>query len=151
MNQQKKNHQHAATALAIVRKHFPQVKEVLDAVKPVTIEVNHSDASSKAVKNPLICAFAKACERTFTADGVIIGLTTSYIIKGKIATRYRNPETVSREIVSFDRKAGFEEGTYLLSAISPAQRLGAEHRGGKYTGKGTRRFHHTTTNVRVLA
>jgi hypothetical protein len=150
MKKRQKNHQHNMS-LGIVRKHFPQVKKVVDALKPVVIEVNHSDASSKAVKNPLICAFARACERTFTADGVIIGLTVSYIVKGATATRYGNPETVSREIVSFDREAGFEEGIYLLSAISPTQRLGVQHRGGKPTGTGMRRSYHTTTNVRVLS
>ena len=149
MKKRKQNHQNSA--LAIVRRHFPKVTTVLDAHKPVIIEVNHSDASSKAVKNPSLCAFARACERTFTADGVIIALTTSYIVKGTTATRYGNPETVTREIVSFDRKAGFEEGVYLLSAINPSRRLGVPHRGGKKTGKGTRRFYHSTTNVRVLS
>ena len=124
---------------------------VFDALKTVVIEVTNNDSSSTAVKNPLICAFARACQREFTADGVIIGLATSYIIKGKKATRYQNPETVSREIVSFDRKAGFEPGIYLLSAVPPASRLGvAKHRGGNHTGTGKPRTRHVTTNVRVV-
>jgi len=86
---------------------------------------------------------------------VIIGLTTSYIIRGNTATRYGNPETVSREIVSFDRKAGFDEGIYLLSAICPSNRLGVHKSGpsGRATG-GTPRhksFRHYTKNVRVVS
>lgn len=138
-------------ALRIVQRHFPKVTLVNDAIKPAIIEVTPLDASSKAVKNPQLCAYARACQRKFNADGVIIGLTTSYIIRGATATRYLNPATVSREIVSFDRNAGFEEGSYLLSAVNPCRRLGVPHRGGQATGKATPRFRHAMTNVRVLA
>jgi hypothetical protein len=145
----KKNH--ARTSLVIVQKHFPKVETISDGDKPILIEVTPMDNTSKAVKNPLICAFARACQRVFTADGVIIGLTISYIVKGKKAIRYKNPESVSREIVSFDRRAGFTPGVYQLSAINPASRLGVPHRGGTNSGTGKRRHRHVTARVRVIS
>jgi len=138
------------TSLRIVQKHFPNVEIVSDAEKEILIEVTPTDNTSKAVKNPLICAFARACQRAFTADGVIIGLTISYIVKGKKAMRYKNPESVSREIVSFDRKAGFTPGVYQLSPINPASRLGVSHRGGSNSKNPKPRHRHVTSRVRVI-
>jgi hypothetical protein len=151
MNMKKAHTKIGRSSLAIVRKHFPQVEIVIDGTRPVTIKVNGRDTTSKAIKNPLICAFALSCQRAFRADGVIIGLTSSYIIKGRHALRYKNPESVSREIVSFDRNAGFEEGVYQLSTVEPSRRFGvAVHRGGNLTGKMGKRFRHVTKNVRVV-
>jgi hypothetical protein len=136
-------------SLAIVRRFFPQVERVVDAQKSELIEVTHQDNSNGAVKSHRTCALAVACKRFFEADGVIIGQGTSYIIHRKVATRYTNNETVTREIVSFDRKAGFDEGIYRLSPPSPASRLGAKHKGGSKSGKlGKRKFRHYTTGIR---
>ena len=137
-------------SLSLVRKYFPIVEMVVDSNKSAIIEVTSSDASSKDRRNPAACAYARACKRTFTADGVIVTKTMSYIIINRKATRHQNPETVTREIVSFDRGAGFEPGIYILSAVHPSRRLGVNHRGGKASGKQGKRIHHVTTNVRVL-
>jgi len=137
-------------ALHLVRKYFPQVEIVVDSGKSVIIEVTPGDASSRDLKNPAACAFARATKRTFVADGVIIGRTTSYVVINKKASRYMNPETVTREIVSFDRGAGFYPGIYVLSRVNPSRRLGVSHRGGNSTGKHGKRLRHVTANVRVL-
>ena len=145
-----KNHK---KSLTIVRFFFPEVQKVTDSEKSALVEVTPSDASHGDVKNHKTCALAIACKRFFHADGVIIGLTTSYIIKGKIATRFLNPDSISREITSFDRKAGFDIGFYNLCAVSPGRRLGV-HRSGKSgehgsNNKRTKGYRHYTSGVRT--
>lgn len=143
-------------SLTMIRHYFPKVTRVEDATKPSLVEVTPADARQGTTKNPRICALALACKRTFHADGVIIGLTVSWIIKGDVAIRYHNTDTISREITSFDRRGDFDPGIYGLSPISPAARLGRErsknpNRSGKVTGTGAKRFRHFTRGVRVLS
>ncbi len=140
-------------SLNIIRRYFPAVEKLNDATKSAIIEVTNADSNGAELKNPALCAFAKACYRSFEADAVIIGLTTCYIIKGKVATRFHNTESVSREIISFDRKAGFTPGLYLISPAPPGSRLGiykARDSHPKTGGRDRRRFRHVTTRVRVL-
>jgi hypothetical protein len=136
-------------ALNVVRKFYPNVEEVIDAKEPIEIEVTKRDSNSAAVKNHKQCAFAVACKRKSHADGVIISIATAYIIKDKTATRYKVPPSVSREIVSFDRQAGFAEGEYRLVPCTKAQRLGAE-RGSHISSKNGRKIRrsHITDNIR---
>lgn len=140
-------------SLSMVKGYFPNVEKVEDADKPVIVEVTAADVARSTIKSHETCALAIACKRFFKADGVIIGLTTSWIVRGKVATRFRNAGTVSREITSFDRKAGFDVGFYVLAPASPSNRLGLERaydpvRTGK-KGKGIRKFKHFTRNVRT--
>jgi hypothetical protein len=141
------------TALEIVRRFHPDVESVKDSTKPLIIEVTKKDASSTAVKNHKECAMAMACKRQLKADGIIICLSTSYIIKGKQATRYKTTETVSREVVSFDRKAGFETGIYELARIPKSSKLGSNN-GRRGKGKEKQfppKFSgHRTDNVRLI-
>lgn len=140
------------TALNLVRKFYPDVQSVKDSNRNIIIEVSHKDTQSTAVKNHKECAMAVACKRQLKADGVIVCLSTSYIIRGKHATRYKNNETVSREVISFDRKAGFEPGLYGLSRVPKSSKLGTNN--GKH-GKGKEKHYpaknrHITQNVRVI-
>jgi len=141
-----------SASLTMVRRYFPKVERLQDADKQAIVEVTAADNANSDVKSHRTCALALACKRFFRADGVIIGLTTSWIIHGKIATRYRNAHTVSREITSFDRKAGFDTGRYLLTPTSKGNRLGVKRststsRPAK--GGAPRRFMHFTRNVRT--
>lgn len=142
-------------ALGIVTKFFPKVRKVTDATEKALIEVTTRDAQSKAVKHHNACVMAVACKRKFNLDGVIISRSVAYLIKGDEATRYHIPSSVAREIVSFDRGAGFETGNYELSAIGKASRMGA--RAGRELdpererkSKDKQRFRHLTTNVRSV-
>src|SRR5262245_12861997 len=112
-------------ATNIVRKFFPKVKKVTDADENVILEVSENDSKSGSRKDHNNCAMAKACARHFKAQGVIISVHTAYIVKGEEAIRFHLPESVSREVVSFDRNAGFEPGTYELARPVKSQRLGA--------------------------
>ena len=143
------------SALRIVTRYFPQVNSVNDAQRPIIVEVTSDDVEQSKVKDHLTCALAVACKRAFKADGVIIGLTRSYIIKGFTATRYQNAETISREVITFDRfgKSGFDTGYYALSPVCPSSKLGNPHRSGasgKKNPKSKPRFRHFTSGVRTV-
>lgn len=142
------------TSLAMIRRYFPKVTSVQDAVRPAIVEVTTNDNEHSDVKSHLTCALAVACKRYFRADGAIIGLTTSWIIKSNLAMRYINSGTTSREITSFDRKAGFDTGQYLLVPATGSSRIGAirSHKPNRHgNGNGLRRpsFRHYTRNVRA--
>jgi hypothetical protein len=85
------------------------------------------------------------------ADGVIVAVTKAYVIIGNRATRYALPESVSREVVSFDREAGFAPGVYMMRPPKPTDKLGAVAGSGRKSGTGKKaRFIHHTTGIRVL-
>lgn len=138
-----------------IKAHFPGVKDVVDATEPVFVEVLPEDGMKGRKKDPEGCAFARACLRKHLADGCIIGIGYSYLIKGSLAVRYVTPQTVGREITSFDRHQDFAEGqNYRLSAVGPSKRLGKKRprkRGVKNGSKAeidSRRRHHTS-RIRV--
>jgi hypothetical protein len=137
-------------SLAIVRKYFPKVKEVEEAEKPITVEVTAQDSKSSAVRNHDSCAMAVACKRKAHADGVIVSIGIAYIIKGEVATRYAVPPAIQREIVSFDREAGFAPGEYKLNPMRPSKRLG-ETRPRTHTVTGKKQPPpHLTSGIRTV-
>ncbi len=150
----KNNNAVGSHALRIVNKFFPSVTKVTDATEKTMIEVTARDAASKAVKDHGACVMAVACKRKFHLSGVIISRSVAYLIKYNEATRYYLPSSVAKEIVSFDRGAGFEVGTYELSSIPKLNRLGA--RAGRELDPDrerkdkSKRFRHLTTNVRAV-
>ncbi len=141
-----------SNALHIVHQFFPAVTLVRNAKEPVVIEVTKHDNNSAKVKNHQACAMAVACKRAEKADGVIVSVVTAYVIKGNLATRYHLPESVSREVVSFDRNAGFAPGEYVMNAPEPNQRLGSYKGGHKpANGKGKKLVRkHITSGIRSV-
>ena len=140
-----------STVLNKVKKYFPNVKTVTDATRNAVIEVTTKDTKDSKVKKHTECALALACKRKFHLDGVIISRKVSYLIKGNKARRFATPESVAREIVSFDRGAGFEPGTYELAKVPKSDLMGLRNR-PQYKKdrevKEKRRIH-ITNNVRV--
>jgi hypothetical protein len=57
----------------------------------------------------------------------------AWIIKGNLAVKYEVPESVAREIVSFDRHHDFRPGEYQLSAVPNSCRMG--RKSGAHSGK----------------
>jgi hypothetical protein len=140
-------------ALTLVKLYHPNVTAVEDAKKNLSITVIAADCKSNGRKSPSACAMAKACTRQF--DGAIISIATAYIIKGNKAIRYKVPNTVSREILAFDRNTNFEPGVYHLASPPKSQSLtrGAHaHRSKKPVKKNgvVREARHHTTDVRSL-
>lgn len=99
--------------------------QAFDADKAIEISVSMKDCKDSKKLNPAECALARATRRELKADGAIIGMSTSYIIKGNTAVRFQTPDAVQREIVSFDRHGDFEPGEYRLVPKSKGSRLGA--------------------------
>ncbi len=118
-----------ATVLNIVKRYFPDVETVRDADKEVLIEVTRRDGQNSKVRNHTASAMAVACKRTYQADGVIVAVSVCYIIKDNVAVRYRLPESIAREVVSFDRQAGFAPGTYKMLAPSESRTIGSRQGG----------------------
>ncbi len=106
-----------------IRKHFPQVRTIIEAKEGICVTVEASDNARGRRKNQGECALAKACIRQKVADGCLIGISTAWLIKGDTATKYLLPSTVSREITSFDRHHDFAAGiNYRLMAVCPSAR-----------------------------
>src|SRR5689334_4798367 len=90
-------------ALKTIQKFFPRVTNVMDADNDVVVEVTAKDEQNSKKKNHSECALATACKRQEKANGVIVSVSTAYIIKGDTATRFKVPEAASREVISYDR------------------------------------------------
>jgi len=129
---------------------YPNVKFCEEATKAINVDVSRNDCKVGRKSDPTECALAKAVKREFHADAAIIGMTTSYIIKDNKAIRYSTPDSVKREIISFDRHQDFEPGSYYLIPSSPANRLGSHRSSGKSGNHKTRRVYHKTARVRIL-
>lgn len=149
-------------ALTKVRKYFPQVNKVVDAKKSVSITVTKRDAKIASKKDPQKCALARACVRQGIADGTLIHLGFSYLIKGEVATRYLTSEIVAREITSFDRHHDFAAGrNYKLSKVPYSAKLGVRQQRknptgthGEKNGEGPKPIilpKHFTTRVRTAS
>lgn len=142
-------------ALAGVKKFFPEVTTVVDAKKDVSIEVTPQDCKSGSAKNNKECALAKACKRQLNISGVMINMGFSYLITGKKAHRYKTPERVARELISFDRHKDFTIGMYKLKAPTGVSKLGSrvheKNPKGRNTGERRKvQILHFTSGVRYL-
>lgn len=139
------------TALAVVRKYHPEVTTIVDARSEVTINVSKADCRNGKLQEPDNCAMAKALKREH--DGAIISLSTAYIIDGTKATRFKVPESVAREIVSFDRTQLFAAGEYRLRPPTSTERLGPRNRPQNQKSRDPKRPHkkyHRTEGIRNL-
>jgi hypothetical protein len=139
------------TALSIVRKFFPEVTLMTDAKKSVRVSVTKKDSNSSIVKNHKGCAMAVACKRKFALTGVVITRDRAYLVTGNQAVRYALPPSVSREVVSFDRGGGFEEGEYQLNRPAKIVKVSKNPRDRSERGgdDNNRRFVHQTGNIRT--
>lgn len=117
--------------LGPLRQHFPDVVEVADLIEPALITIKACDNDHAKKHSHTECVMAQALLR-LGAAGAYVGKSRTYIILngGKLAVRTLTRESVTREMTSYDRAGGFDEGTYGLSAINPHHRLGKKHRGG---------------------
>jgi hypothetical protein len=143
-----------STVLSIVQTHFPKVEKVQDAKEALAIEVTASDEHKSKRRNHEECAMAVACKRAYHADGVLIARSVAYLVKGTLAVRFLIPETVSREITSFDRGGPFKPGWYQLSRPPERSTLAykkkhAQQPDGKTDPKKKRKYH-LTTGIRTV-
>lgn len=88
-----------SSALRIVQEFFPNVDDVKDGKKTLTIEVSPRDAATSKKRAHKDCAMAIACKRSQHVDGVIVSRSMAYLIKGTTATRYHLPMAVQKEVI----------------------------------------------------
>lgn len=139
------------TALDIVKRFYPNVTTVKDASRPLTVRVTEADVRASKKKDHSGCAVAKACLRFKPVDGAIVSVSTAYLIKGNSAIRYKVPQAVAREIISFDRAAVFSPGEYTLNSPASFNKLGATSATGSNNRSGTgkaRGFNHVSHGIR---
>lgn len=98
---------------------------IVDADEPLLLNVRPADVTGASSKDPRRCAFAKACKRMYR------GVQQAYFYRGTAwlqyadrMVRYLLPDSVQREIVSFDRAGIIAAGSYRLVPAPPSDRLG---------------------------
>ena len=135
-----------------VKKLFPQVTECFDSDRAVNIDVKQSDVNRSKPLDPTECAVAKAFKRETHVEAAIVGMHYAYLIKGKTAVRFAVPESIRRELTSFDRSGDFDPGTYYLIPPQPSKRLGQRKSGkkSKEASHSPKIKIHKTGRVRVL-
>jgi hypothetical protein len=139
------------TRLQTIQSFYPQVRRVKDAKKPLFLDVTAKDCARGKTGKMDSCALVRAISRT-EGHPALISRSVAYTIEGTTAVRFALPDTVTREIVSFDRTKTFMPGRYRLAKPFPTNQLGAvrpKHgpkRGGKDPKRGTL---HRTAGVRI--
>lgn len=134
---------------------------MLDANKPIVVDVTPADCRKADRKNPEQCALARAVERMYKDQGVVSAYffrSCAWLEYKDKLVRYHLPPSMQKEIVSFDRGAGFAPGKYQLSKVAEsgtyaavqkrsAKRLGRHQ---PASGRIKRRFVHRTEGIRNI-
>lgn len=80
MSKKKKSNKiHIPRAL---KRLFPDLKKIIDAKSSINVSVQSNDCKKAEPLNPSHCAMAQAAKRQFKIDNAVIGISTSYLIKG---------------------------------------------------------------------
>lgn len=119
-------------------------KRVVDAKQTLRITISKRDAALGKTKDPAECAAARAIVRMVQdVKSARVHLGRTYIEYPDRWVRYKTPNNLKTEIVSFDRGARrhYSEGSYTLYAPAPADRLGARYKPTGKTGHSKRRAH----------
>lgn len=132
----------------------PERPLLKDATKPITLHITKADIRGSRKMDPDRCAAAVALKRELKCVEARVFLSKTYIRQDKDGPweRFATPESLSREITSFDRTSFFAPGEYRLVPVSPSVRLGA-HPGGRKSKvhKSKKAPLHFTKNVRERA
>lgn len=118
--------------------------KMVDAKKPLIIELVESDIKGSRVKDPRHCAFAEACKRS--SQGVMAAYffrSTAWLEYDDKMVRYILPGSVQKEIMSFDRGGLMATGTYRLTPPKGANSLKAAR------ARSSKRKQHPKGNGRI--
>ena len=97
-------------------------KPIENAKEPMVLEVKAIDVVRASEKNSKCCAFVRACEREVQgAQAAFFFRTVAFIEYQDKIVRYQLPQSVQREIVSFDRNGTLDPGVYQLSPQVPSK------------------------------
>jgi len=118
------------------------------------LHITKSDIRGATRNDPAKCAAAMACQRTFKTDAEVhISRTYIKTPDKKAWIRFITPQSISREIVAFDRSHTFSPGHYTLVAAPHSNRLGVHRGKSTHPVTGTKRLApmHMTTEIRQSA
>lgn len=101
--------------------HSINGKKVVDADYRTALVIEKRDIVAGKSKEPDSCAAAQACVRQFDALSAHVFLSRTYIEYPKRWVRFRTPQALRTEMISFDRGHKFTPGTYILSPLSPSE------------------------------
>jgi hypothetical protein len=106
--------------------------DIINAESPLTIDVPAPLTHSSRRRNAYHCVFAEACMKLPRVAEAIVHVSTAYIRwEGEDHfTRYRVPENLRAEIVSFDKTGSFTSGEYRLIPIQPSHQARGKRQGG---------------------
>src|SRR5882672_9324381 len=96
-------------------------KRVVDAKKPLMLEVTGDDIRHANPKDPAGCAAAVAAMRQEGVAHAYVHLSKVYIERPTQWVRYENPRALRQEVVVFDRKGEFEPNEFKLKVPPPSQ------------------------------
>lgn len=123
-------------------------KPIVDSTEDLVVHVTRDCVRRAKPMDPTQCAVAKALTKEKGVVSARVQLTRTWIEYPTKIVRYITPESAAREIVSFDRRAGFDTGDYRLKAPSQHDRIGQRR---KSRLKPDRNHEHTgRTNHRTL-
>src|SRR5437660_12745872 len=88
--------------LTLLRKHWPGVRQVVDATRKLYIHVEPEDVDGASPRDAANCVMARACKREQEVDAVLVFSSRAYILQGTVATRFDVPETMTRETAVAD-------------------------------------------------
>ena len=95
-------------------------KKVVDARKPVTINITPRDVATGDNKNPSACAAARAARHSIPeCISARVHIGRVYIEQKDKWVRFNTPDSLRAEIIAFDRGGSFQPGEYVLRPISP--------------------------------
>jgi hypothetical protein len=130
-------------------------KPVLDAKKPIVLNITPNDIAKADRKEPADCAVARACRRELHAKEVRVHLGRVYVRQNEGNwLRFMTPRSLRSEIIAFDRGGSFEPGEHKLAAPQPSKRATGKRQGsvkpkGRPKSRGPkRRAPHVVTDVR---
>lgn len=98
-------------------------KAVMDADKPVTLQITQADCNRGSKKDPARCAAALALKRATGCDECKVHIACTYLRFGEKWFRYATPPSLKAEIISFDRGGGFYPGDFRLRPMPASNRL----------------------------
>jgi hypothetical protein len=102
-----------------------------DAIANLLITVAEPDKIGAVMRDPENCVLAKTCKRLFGSSKVVFFKRFSYVdLPNEEGTRtiyrFENTTKIQAALVRYEDKSGdggFDAGTYILKAPSPANRL----------------------------
>lgn len=131
--------------------------KVVDANKPVKLQITPADIRKGDNKDPAACAAAQCIMREHKdVEAVRVHIARTYIKRNNKWERYLTGRALRGEIIAFDRGGAFEPGEYYIAPVPPSHRHLGKRQGGpdkkpykKNKKKIARVKYHAVTGIRV--